>query len=362
MAYPIVDLPVEDTVTPSGRKVRWRTRQAKPYNLPTTYLNLNRFARGTGTYNYVTSETLVSNGYTVPNSMDMGSIVVSTAVQKARERFVNRVRDRAAWAVNIAEREQAISMITNRALQLFSFCQAVRKGNFKKAAGLLGTRELASVRSASRSFAKNFLEWHFGWSPLIQDIYTSCDILSKPFRAHKASGSATESREIPTGGLSPNQWKDSGKLKIKATAKVSAFIRVTNPNLNLLAQMGLTNPAVVAWELVPFSFVVDWFVNVSEFLGQFDEFIGLALDEPYHSAKIEASSTLSAMTWTWTGGPEQPPIYYWKVNGSIDSQLTEFLRLRGLPSIELAINHGVILSISRAVTAVSLLIQKGIRA
>jgi hypothetical protein len=126
--------------------------------------------------------------------------------------------------------------------------------------------------------------------------------------------------------------------------------------------MGLTNPAVVAWELVPFSFVVDWFVNVSEFLGQFDEFIGLALDEPYHSAKIEASSTLSAMTWTWTGGPEQPPIYYWKVNGSIDSQLTEFLRLRGLPSIELAINHGVILSISRAVTAVSLLIQKGIRA
>ena len=362
MAYPIVDLPVEDTVGPGGRRVRWRTRQAKPYNLPTTYLNLLRTANGTGDYNYVNSGTVGANWYTVPSSMDMGSIVVNTAIQKARERFVNRVRDRAAWAVNIAEREQAISMIAQRGIQLFQFCQALRKGNFKKAAGLLGTRELQTVRKASKSFSKNFLEWHFGWSPLLDDIYTSCDILSKPFRPHKATGSATESLEFPTGGSSPNQWKDVGKVNIRASARVSAYIRVTNPNLNLLAQMGLTNPAVVLWELVPFSFVVDWFVNVSDFLGQFDEFIGLALDEPYHSAKIDANSSLTGYTWSWIPGTDNPAQYYWKAHGTITSNLAEFLRLRGLPSIELAINHGKILSISRAVTAISLLIQKGIRA
>lgn len=360
MAYPIVDLPVEDTVDGGVWHVRWRSKQAKPYNLPARYLDIRRQAGGTGNYSDVNAKSVISNGYTVPGALDTGSSVVQPVLAKARERFVSRVRDRAAWAVNLAEREQAVGMITNRAMQLFRVCRAIRKGRFGEVAGLLGTRDLTTARKASRSFSKNFLEWHFGWSPLLDDIHTSCEILSKPFRAHKAAGSASEKSSFLLGATSPEVWKDGGKQNWTVSARVAAYIRVTNPNLNLAAQMGLTNPATVLWELVPFSFVVDWFVNVSDFLGQFDEFIGLALDEPYHSFKATGSAQLEHFVWLHESTP--PYSGYWSKTGSIDSSLSEFYRLRGLPSIELAINHGTILSVSRAVTAVALLIQKGFRA
>jgi hypothetical protein len=40
------------------------------------------------------------------------------------------------------------------------------------------------------------------------------------------------------------------------------------------SEIGLTNPAEVAWELVPFSFVVDWAIPIGTFLGQLDASVG----------------------------------------------------------------------------------------
>lgn len=37
-----------------------------------------------------------------------------------------------------------------------------------------------------------------------------------------------------------------------------------------LAPYGLTNPLLTAWELVPFSFVADWFVNVGDTIASLD--------------------------------------------------------------------------------------------
>jgi hypothetical protein len=57
------------------------------------------------------------------------------------------------------------------------------------------------------------------------------------------------------------------------TAKVRGFVRtsgkidfqIENPLTNTLSSLGLTNPLNVAWELVPFSFVVDWFIPIGDF-------------------------------------------------------------------------------------------------
>lgn len=44
--------------------------------------------------------------------------------------------------------------------------------------------------------------------------------------------------------------------------------------LHIPAALGLTNPASVAWELVPFSFVVDWFAPVGDWLNALDATLG----------------------------------------------------------------------------------------
>jgi hypothetical protein len=41
---------------------------------------------------------------------------------------------------------------------------------------------------------------------------------------------------------------------------------MSNPQLATINSLGLTNPIAVAWELVPFSFAVDWFLPVGNTL------------------------------------------------------------------------------------------------
>lgn len=55
----------------------------------------------------------------------------------------------------------------------------------------------------------------------------------------------------------------SGSVTIRAVGK--ARYNVSNLNLRLFDQIGL-NPFVTAWELIPFSFVVDWFINVGDWV------------------------------------------------------------------------------------------------
>lgn len=46
--------------------------------------------------------------------------------------------------------------------------------------------------------------------------------------------------------------------------------KINNPDLLLPAKVGLTNPLSVAWELIPFSFVVDWFLPIGKYLDALD--------------------------------------------------------------------------------------------
>jgi len=56
-----------------------------------------------------------------------------------------------------------------------------------------------------------------------------------------------------------------------------ADIVIEDPNVFRLNQLGFVNPAVIAWELVPFSFVVDWFSNVGMVLSSYTDFVGMSL-------------------------------------------------------------------------------------
>lgn len=56
-------------------------------------------------------------------------------------------------------------------------------------------------------------------------------------------------------------WSEQEK-----SCRVKLWLKISNPQLSQLQQLGLTNPALVAWELVPFSFVFDWFISVGQYL------------------------------------------------------------------------------------------------
>jgi len=53
--------------------------------------------------------------------------------------------------------------------------------------------------------------------------------------------------------------------------------------------LGITNPLLIGWELVPFSFVVDWFLPVGNWLESVDAMLG------YESAYYSSSFRVEAI-------------------------------------------------------------------
>jgi hypothetical protein len=66
------------------------------------------------------------------------------------------------------------------------------------------------------------------------------------------------------GGLYPIQIRKSGNIIRQVEYKV--VCRVSNQSAFDLARITSLNPVSIAWELVPFSFVFDWFWDVGGYL------------------------------------------------------------------------------------------------
>ena len=54
------------------------------------------------------------------------------------------------------------------------------------------------------------------------------------------------------------------------------------------SQIGLTNPALLAWDVLPFSFVVDWFLPLGGYLSSLDSMLGIQFKHTVVATKYEA--------------------------------------------------------------------------
>jgi len=212
-------------------------------------------------------------------------------------RLVGKVSDSAQFAVNLAEYRQSMGMMVQRLEQLSRFTRAIIRKDLKGAADVLGAaitdgktigksgtaRQTfgTNAKRASRDVANHWLEFSFGWKPLIQDIYSAVDHLQTPIKSIKPHGVSRQYLHIKDETGSAKTWTSTGwtidQFDGVRYAKQGCEVTITNHNLYLANKLGLVNPATVAWELIPFSFVVDWFVNVGEFLAQGTDFLGLSV-------------------------------------------------------------------------------------
>jgi len=333
------------------------------------------------------------------------SPVYQQALSAAYEKFRNSVSDKAELAVSLAERKQAMEMIVTRCLQLTSFVRSLRKGDLTGALKALGYQPPKSVRKvtnaekqkrwdqyrrrarkgyapvpdtyneafdgfsfpsrrALRSFRKKqtkglrqkgelasdvFLEFHFGWVPLVKDIGAAVDVLQSPFNG-KVTVKGRGTAQAETGVKPAPGSFGTNQLHVwTSRVQIIADLHVTNPNLYLANQLGLVNPVAVVWEVIPFSFVLDWFANVSSFLAQATEFMGLELRRP------ATTHYLSDVVTSWYGS--RPVSAVKRISGLYCR------RSPGISKPDLQMKPFRGFSLTRGVTAVSLLLQqlKGVK-
>lgn len=192
---------------------------------------------------------------------------------KARNMRVN-------LAVAFAEGGKTIRMLTDTVRTLGNAYGAFRKGRFSQAARHLG------INKPKDSLANNWLAYQYGWLPLINDAVG----IASTIRDHYGAGREdyfvvrTSKTEVTTGVFECANWVvtgNHGKLYYTdvSTVRAGLRLRISSRGDKFLAGVGLSlgDVLLTTWELVPFSFVFDWFVDVGGYLESISALNGLVV-------------------------------------------------------------------------------------
>lgn len=162
-------------------------------------------------------------------------------------------------------RIESVNMVRKTIHTLTTAYRHLKKRRIKRFCQTLGIT-YRKPKGSDRSPPGLWLEYSYGWVPLVNDVYT---MLSKPFEAPSAHiRQVIRDSEVYSTNYMPkyDNWRHKSYGVTTSRATAQGIIYVDLPAMHAASQYGINNPSLVAWEALPFSFVVDWFVPVGTFL------------------------------------------------------------------------------------------------
>lgn len=120
-----------------------------------------------------------------------------------------------------------------------------------------------------RRIASKYLEYVYGLKPLMQDIHSLSELAKEYGKTPLLlNGRGRSTRLLSNGDTGYSQYQMWRNIRGEAKTRVSLWARV-DPQFSgtrTLNQLGLANPASLVWELIPYSFCVDWILPVGPVL------------------------------------------------------------------------------------------------
>jgi hypothetical protein len=231
------------------------------------------------------------------------------AMAKAKDMKVN-------LPVMFGEGRQTVRMLQETCDTLGRAYREFRRRRYKQAARALGLRKPPSGQLAS-----HWLAYTYGWTPLLSDAVGLVELASQQlsgYRAKKPRFTVKAMRAL----FGPVKYSVADGFSLFATGNVSftgrqtlrgragLLLEVVFQDSALASQlgMGVTDPLLTVWELVPFSFVFDWFIGVGQWLESasalqgFDVKAGYTSWEHYTTDVVGYPSVAASSTWQLESG------------------------------------------------------------
>lgn len=171
-------------------------------------------------------------------------------------------------AVFLGEGRESLKMIGIAAITIAQAMNAVRKGNVFEAARLLYDSKGNVVQYKRprefKTLSANWLQLQWGWIPLLSDMKAGAEQL-----AHRLEVPFKQ-RVVASMRISPPLTFSGGWSKFVAAECYSVasrrIVATISEQESLPVLSGLMDPELVAWELLPFSWLVDYVSPIGDYL------------------------------------------------------------------------------------------------
>lgn len=296
------------------------------------------------------SNPTVSQLYNRALGMDLGPFQneqVRIATKKAVSKLTS---DDLSLGADLGEAGSTLGMMSNTITRIAKAYSAIKRGKVTEAlhsilgyaprrriprnaphvpSNLRGKKSIVHSKDLQRRLssgglaaANGWLELTYGWKPLISSAYDIARSVSNGLT--NTEGQIT-ARASHTHCISQGFDDDLGSMFVRSTGTMTVISRVgvvlhaqvISPVKRKLQAMGLLNPASVAWELVPYSFVVDWFIPVGDWIDSFTSLAGL---------KVEGSASVKTTGITVWKGHGLSPLYTYNGYSDCSEKIRRFER------------------------------------
>ncbi|DAD50542.1 TPA_asm: maturation protein [ssRNA phage Gerhypos.4_13] len=169
--------------------------------------------------------------------------------------------------VFLGEGRESLQTITESARRITQSFKFLKQGRVGAAAETLlngkprkGGTKVNRKQVTEEWLASNWLQLKYGWEPLVNDIYAAA--------AHFAYMQHRDQTQVFVRGAHKN-WVPkslSTGYTHDGFATFGKRIKAKITRINKVAALGLTNPASLVWEKLPYSFVFDWVIPLGAYL------------------------------------------------------------------------------------------------
>jgi hypothetical protein len=214
----------------------------------------------------------------------------SGLINKTLQRALLKVQDsKFNLGIFLAESQKTADLISRTAISIARSVQAFRRVNPRLWQQVKRWENGNCLKQNWRKIPRKWLELQYGWNPLLSDVYGAVSFLNKMRSSpgailHVEANCRDEQMvyQTVTGGPG-NESSCRLKYRVKQQCQIGLYYSLNSSALADISSLGLINPALIVWELVPYSFVVDWFMPIGSWLQSLTAATGYSFKGGYRS-------------------------------------------------------------------------------